>query len=941
MNAEDAAHVISIVSQRLMRRKDRLDGILPEGCIEAELDRELSTEDYDVDRDYILTQLELNFATLIGLASCLQSDDVNDLPDAPWVRLALSDGNLQWRFWARYRQYLLGEGWPAPVVSRLDQTTTEILDSMMPPATPGAWDQRGLVVGHVQSGKTANYTGLICKAVDAGYKVIVVLAGAHNNLRTQTQIRLEEGFLGYSTIDEDLERREVTGVGLISPPHIIPDTITTRGDNGDFKTSVAKNFAINPGGNPLLFVVKKNTTVLKNLHNWVRDVARAQGQKLIRAVPLLVIDDESDYASVDTNKQEYDFDNTPDPEHDPTAINRWIRLILRSFEQSVYIGYTATPFANIFIHEKAASGEHGEDLFPRSFIFSLPVPSNYVGPTQMFGNREHDSEGLPIFRTVDDHAASSGLREREGWMPPRHDKTHVPMYDGLRTLPPSLKRALRSFLLATAARKARGQIQLHNSMLIHVTRFVDVQTRVHEQVEEEFFSLRDRILYGDGDRAPLLDELRDLWLSDFVPTRNAIDVEDCRDVTWDDVRAELSNAVNSITVKAINGSSGDILEYERHARANQPFDVIAIGGDKLSRGLTLEGLTVSYFLRHSKMYDTLMQMGRWFGYRPGYVDMCRVYTTADLQMWFRHISLAAEELREDFQQMVVSGCTPRQFGHRVQNHPQMMVTSPNKMRYTERRTTSFDGCISETILFRRDPEVVEANFAVLRSLVAGMEADCEVGKAEKVDDKLLWKDIGHSRVTSFLKAYHGHPAITKARPEYLRKYIDQQAIRDCLTNWTVYIDQGLGDNYELNDVITAKSVQRAWHKRPETVTSKDPYRVRRVGDPSHEYLDLSEDQYGDALKLSVAMWETGGGEERGVSRPTAPRGPAIRQTRAPRDGLICIYPVDAALGNGCPALEHPLVGFFISFPGDPGAQGVQYTVNEVYRRQEDEGFWDE
>ena len=938
MNSDDAAHVISIVSQRLMRRKEKMDEILPEGCIEFELDRELSTEDYDVDRDYILTQLESNFATLIGLASCLQSDEAKDLPDTPWVRLALSDGNLQWRFWARYRQYLLGNSWPAPVVSRLDQTTTEILDSMMPPATPGSWDQRGLVVGHVQSGKTANYTGLICKAVDAGYKVLVVLAGAHNNLRTQTQIRLEEGFLGYSTIDEDLDRRETTGVGLISPPHVIPDTITTRGDNGDFKTSVAKNFAINPGGNPLLFVVKKNTTVLRNLHNWVRDVARTQGQRLIRAVPLLVIDDESDYASVDTNKQEYNFDNTPDPEHDPTAINRWIRLILRSFEQSVYIGYTATPFANIFIHEKAASEEHGEDLFPRSFIFSLPVPSNYVGPAQMFGSRDEDSEELPIFRTVSDHAASSSLQELEGWIPPKHDKTHVPKYNGLQALPPSLREALRAFLLATAARKARGQRQSHNSMLVHVTRFVDVQERVREQVEEEFFSLRDRILYGDGDRAPLLGELKDLWLSDFVPTSNAIAAEDCHEVTWDEVNAKLTDTVNSITVKAINGSSGDILEYERHARANQPFDVIAIGGDKLSRGLTLEGLTVSYFLRPSKMYDTLMQMGRWFGYRPGYVDMCRIYTTTDLQRWFRHISLASEELREDFEQMVLSKCTPRQFGHRVQNHPQMMVTAPSKMRYTERRTTSFDGCILETILFRRDSEVVEANIRALRALTVGLEADCDAGKVTRDDGKLLWRSVDPSRITSFLEAYHGHPAITKARPEYLRKYIDQQTLRNCLTKWTVYIDQGRGDKYELVDGIKARSVQRAWYKQPDPVTNEDPYRVRRVGDPSHEYIDLDKDQYETALDESVKMWKKNPG---GSSYPTTPRGPAIRKVRAPTDGLICIYPVEADLGDGRPVLEHLLIGFFISFPGDPGAQGVQYTVNEVYRRQEEEGFWDE
>jgi len=271
----------------------------------------------------------------------------------------------------------------------------------------------------------------------------------------------------------------------------------------------------------------------------------------------------------------------------------------------------------------------------------------------------------------------------------------------------------------------------------------------------------------------------------------------------------------------------------------------------------------------------------------------------------------------------------------------MMVTSPNKMRYTERRTTSFDGCISETILFRRDPEVVQANVGALRALVAGMEADRDAGKATRADGKLLWKSVEHSRITAFLKAYHGHPAITKARPEYLRKYVDQQALRECLTKWTVYIDQGLGGEYEIAEGIRARSVQRAWYKRPDPVSGKDPYRVKRVGDPSHEYIDLDDEQYKDALELSIAIWEASGGEERGVSRPTAPRGPAIRQIRKPQDGLICIYPVDAALVDECPALEHPLIGFFMSFPGDPGAQGVQYTVNEVYRRQEEEGFWDE
>ncbi len=278
MNGQDHNHIISIVSQRLARIKERQGGTLPDGEIQRILDQELSQDEYDVDRDNILAVLEMNFATLIGNATSLHTEDRDDHPEAPWVSQRAAKEELTWAFWSRYRVHLLNEGRPEPVVSRLDQTTTEILDSMMPPDTGGAWDQRGLVVGHIQSGKTANYIGLICKAVDAGYKVVIVLAGMHNSLRTQTQIRLEEGFLGYRTIDEDINSRESTGVGLL-PIQIlqIADTITTRGEHGDFRTAVARNFSTNPGGNPLIFVVKKNTTILRNLHNWVISAAQIQG----------------------------------------------------------------------------------------------------------------------------------------------------------------------------------------------------------------------------------------------------------------------------------------------------------------------------------------------------------------------------------------------------------------------------------------------------------------------------------------------------------------------------------------------------------------------------------------------------------------------------------------------------------------------------------------
>ncbi len=939
MNGQDHNHIISIVSQRLARIKERQGGTLPDGEIQRILDQELSQDEYDVNRDNILAVLEMNFATLIGNATSLHTEDRDDHPEAPWVSQRAAREELTWAFWSRYRIHLLNEGRPEPVVSRLDQTTTEILDSMMPPDTDGAWDQRGLVVGHIQSGKTANYIGLICKAVDAGYKVVIVLAGMHNSLRTQTQIRLEEGFLGYRTIDEDINSRESTGVGLL-PIQIlqIADTITTRGEHGDFRTAVARNFSTNPGGNPLIFVVKKNTTILRNLHNWVISAAQIQGygQDKIMNFPLLMIDDEADYASVDTKRQGYD-DGDPDPEHDPTRTNGWIRQILKAFDQSIYVGYTATPFANIFIPENAQASAYDNDLFPRSFIFNLPAPSNHIGPSRMFGLGTDEVE-LPIFRTVADHANSSSFTEREGWIPPRHDINHCPLYMGNNTIPPSLQKAIRSFVITTATRKARGQSHAHNSMLIHVTRFVNVQARVKAQVEQEFFQIRDRIVYGDGDRDSILDELLELWETDFLPTSDKLSEPDCRALQWSEIQERLAETVHSIVIREINGTSGDILEYARRTATGQAFDVITIGGDKLSRGLTLEGLTVSYFLRHSRMYDTLMQMGRWFGYRPGYLDLCRIYSTGDLHRWFRHISVASEELRQDFNRMVISGCTPRQFGHRVLCHPQLMVTSPTKMRHTESRTTSFDGCPAETTLFLLKPEVVASNYKALKSLVSQLILDTEENdnKCHRTSDpgKYIWKNVSPDRITTFLGVYQGYSA-ARAHPKYLQDYIRKQVLRNKLINWTVFIGQGEGEVDTIAPDCIIRKIIRAWFKKDSS--PRNTYRVRRSGSQQDEYIDLNEEERQEALAKSIRMWESDDEARRTEFPPKEPRGPGIRYTRPPERGLICLYTIEP---QGCQP-SHPLVGFLISFPGDEDASPIQYRVNDVYQRLEEEGIWDE
>ena len=536
--------------------------------------------------------------------------------------LPVARGERSWDFWDRYRRFLEEmKLMPKKVVWRLDASTDQVLRQLEDPRRPGRWHREGLVVGQVQSGKTANYIGLICKAADAGYKLIVVLAGIDNGLRSQTQLRVDEGFLGFDTqYQQRYDDRGTSYLGVGAMPgatRLKVASLTNSAEAGDFKRAVAVNTSIPIGDYPVVLVIKKHRSILNYLRKWVVEVeGRPTGhgdQKIVRDVPILVIDDEADNASV--NVAAVDEDTRP------SSVNAGIRALLESFDKAAYVGYTATPFANIYIDPSTEHDQYGLDIFPRHFIESLPPPSNYLGPERVFGLQsadpeDDDVEPVPIIREVDDH---------EAWVPDRHRKDWVPP----EPLPESLRKAIRAFVLTCAARRARGQVSEHNSMLVHVTRFQDVQNLVAEQVDEELRLLRDRIRYGDQQAArPVDEELRALWERDFVLTTAWFPADQVISVSWAEVWAQARPAVEKIQVRIVNGTSRDALQYYEHRRDG--LSVIAVGGNKLSRGLTLEGLSVSYYLRASKAYDTLLQMGRWFGYRPGYEDLCRLYTTPAL-----------------------------------------------------------------------------------------------------------------------------------------------------------------------------------------------------------------------------------------------------------------------------------------------------------------------
>ena len=361
----------------------------------------------DVNTDLLVKRIEASCNVYVP--SILTLDDMRD--HLEWFSAQCAE--IQWRFWERYKTYLENNSEiPPQSIRRLDDVTDQILSRLEDPKRPNAWDRRGMVVGQVQSGKTSNYTALICKAADAGYKLIIVLAGLHNNLRSQTQLRLDEGFLGFDTQQRRLFNPSNIrlGVGLLHSTELyIAHSLTNSEDTGDFNLKVARQANMMIGGaDPVLLVVKKNAPVLTNLLKWSTKLASGNqnsSHNTVRGVPLLLIDDEADNASVNTNPI-HDGNGNINPDLDPSTINKLIRKLLKSFAQSSYVGYTATPFANIFIPNKTDEEKFGRDLFPRSFIINLQPPSNYFGPARLFGftGDQESASGMPLIRPVKDYS---------------------------------------------------------------------------------------------------------------------------------------------------------------------------------------------------------------------------------------------------------------------------------------------------------------------------------------------------------------------------------------------------------------------------------------------------------------------------------------------------------------------------------------------------------
>lgn len=758
------------------------------------------------------------------------------------------------RYWPALRQNIETAGRiPPDQIDNLDSSTTKIIAYTRKPVA-GNWKSKGLILGHVQSGKTTNFTAVIAKAVDIGYNLVVVLSGIHNGLRTQTQQRLEDDLC-------ELHR---------------DGWITLTGTDRDFRTppytleSVLPNVADRKA---VLLVVKKNATVLRKLLRWLEASSQNGGMRNVKA---LVVDDEADQATVATAR-----------------INPLIRGILGALPRHTFVGYTATPFANVLIDPS-----DDDDLYPRDFILSLPPPARYFGTEMIFGRDDPDDDDA----AVDGHDMVRIIPDGEAALlrPPRNTPFEP-------DLTPTLEEAILWFWIATAARRARGDVD-HSTMLVHTS----MKTAVHAAFRDPIELFRREVLaLLDQDEPGFETRLRDLWDRETtrVPTADFPGLN-LTTPAFETVRGELRDVVVDTKIVLDNSRSPERLDYR-----SGPVTAIAIGGNTLSRGLTLEGLVVSFFIRAASAYDTLLQMGRWFGFRIGYEDLPRIYMTSDLRNWFRHLAMVEHEIRLDISRYEQQDLTPLDFGPRIRTHPTLLATQ--KLGAARQAFTSYGGRRVQTRYFRhRDPDWLNGNLIAASTLVSAIDsARCPA--EDRGDGVVLWRDVPVHLVRGFIDDYTPHDDSPDLDSRLLLSYIDKEVTDDSLMRWSVAVmsaRDGSNGHVQLGDRTFGRIV-RARLADGEA----DRADIKTLMSKEHRVIDLDISQR-DARRHP---------EEQLMLMRNAD---LVHRDR----GLLLLYPIDpasqpeAAHRNSREALDAAadVIGMALVFPGN-ARQSVRNSFIQV------------
>ena len=677
------------------------------------------------DNDLIDKVLDERQSILAERQNALFSKAVVDPEDEgqPWYMGSSSDD----KHWGALEKLLRGDpGWVDAVPS-IDESSEQLVGLLGDPLAAKI-KTRGLVVGYVQSGKTASFTATIAKAADAGYRMFIVLSGVHNALRRQTQVRLDEQLSDLNQADWIQLTDELNDFG--NPVKALPLVAST-----ELK---------------LLAVVKKNVPRLARLREWLEQAHQQNG---LEKCPVLIIDDEADQASPNAHK---------DPDLDRTKVNDEIVRLL-ALPRVAYVGYTATPFANVLANPADPS-----DIYPRSFIYSLSKPKGYFGAEELFGlgTEEVDaSAGHDVIREVSEDEALL--------FKPSKTREFSPQ------VPEGMTEAIRWFIIATAARRTRAGVVKHSSMLIHSSPRVQHHLMLLRALQTKIGALRRDWARSD----------RQVWREQWEREQSIERPSDFgyKSMDFSEIEDEIGRVISDVKVVADNSQSTERLLY-----SNEPATVIAVGGNTLSRGLTLHGLISSYFLRGAGSYDSLLQMGRWFGYRSGYEDLPRVWTTKDLASDYRFLAEVESQIRREIERYKGGVATPRELAVRILLHPSMSVTARNKMFFAVPATASFSEHRPQTTYFNhRDKDVVLKNSDAAKKLISAASGYSALGGSESYK---VFEGIEVSLVLSFLENYMFHDSSDMANG-LLESYIRDQNAHGALQTWNIAVNTlRTGDN---------------------------------------------------------------------------------------------------------------------------------------------------
>ncbi len=676
----------------------------------------------------------------------------------PWLNEARL--TVDFDFYDRYERYLkMKKMWDKPTMASLNRSSDTILDHLRNPKSGNFFTCKGLVLGDIQSGKTANYTALINKALDTGYKLVIVLAGLTDDLRKQTQLRLDKEVLGYETREDASHGKSIGVATMGGNKHLLVDCLTYNDKKGDFK-GTKSTFALSDNANPILAVVKKQKNVLENLLMFISRSPENCYTNGKLDIPVLIIDDEADQASPDTRNS--------DSIENASAINKCIRNIIDKCNRCSYVGYTATPFANVFINPTSES-----NIFPEHFIIALPPARGYSGIDDYFSiSDDSDTEvsyDLCTFvKDFDDFFTEAPKR-----------LTATTQVDKLAQ---SLIDAIINFVIAASIKKSRGIVE-HNSMLINIASVKCPATTLVELVKEKISDLYYEYRYESVD-----DKYFKFWEERIKPISERRLGNSFSD-SWEEIEPFIIKTYQNLFndgIKLLNGDSKDVIDYDILSAG----DWIIVGGNRLSRGLTLEGLVVSYFYRNSKQYDTLLQMGRWFGFRKGWLDLCRVYIDEDIVKSFVDVGIALHELREDIEVLNddENYKTPMQFGLKIRTSPKLIPTARNKMRTASKTLISFSGRQSQVLSF--DPDNTSHNFELTEKFIHGLNDYIELKNG-----KVIFKNVSSEDLMAYLSGYE-EAKLDSGSVEVKNwvNYIRKRNENNNLLKWTVVLSSLQGDN---------------------------------------------------------------------------------------------------------------------------------------------------